>query len=181
MTGEGGQERPALDEDTIAFAGRMFQAARAGDPELERMLAAGLPPNLRNDKGDTLLMLAAYHGHASLVRALMEAGADPEVANDRGQLPLSGVAFKGDLAAARELLEHGASVDGAGPDGRTALATAAMFDRVEMMELLLQYGADPERADANGATPLSLAQAMGAAAAVARLSSLDDETEAQPS
>ena len=66
--------------------------------ELGELLRMGLPPNLRNEKGDSLLMLASYHGHADTVRVLMEHGADPELANDRGQTPLAGAAFKGDMA-----------------------------------------------------------------------------------
>ena len=43
---------------------------------LGRLLASGLPANLRNHKGDTLLMLASYHGHLDAVRVLLEHGAD---------------------------------------------------------------------------------------------------------
>lgn len=39
-------------------------------------------------------MLAAYHGHAGLVKLLMQHGADPNRLNDRGQSPLAGAVFK---------------------------------------------------------------------------------------
>lgn len=39
-------------------------------------------------------MLAAYHGHADLVKLLMQHGADPNRLNDRGQSPLAGAVFK---------------------------------------------------------------------------------------
>ena len=104
--------RPQPDEETIAFAGRVFQLARSGGAEQMRsLLAQGLPPNLRNDKGDTLLMLAAYHLQTDTVRALLEGGADPEIANDRGQTPLGAACFKGGEEIVRLLLEHGACVD----------------------------------------------------------------------
>jgi uncharacterized protein len=155
---------PTLDEDTIAFAGRVFGYARGGyGEELGELLAMGLPPNLRNDKGDTLLMLASYHGHAEVVRALLDHGADPEIANDRGQTPLAAAAFKGDAATVRLLLERGAAVDGSGGgDGRTALMTAAMFNRADIVALLLAHGADPSRRDARGLTAREAAEAMGA-------------------
>lgn len=41
-------------------------------------------------------MLAAYHGHAPLVRLLIQYGADPNTLNDRGQSPLAGAVFKGE-------------------------------------------------------------------------------------
>lgn len=40
------------------------------------------------------LMLAAYHGHADLVKILIEHGADPNRLNDRGQSPVAGAVFK---------------------------------------------------------------------------------------
>lgn len=39
-------------------------------------------------------MLAAYHGHAELVRLLIQHGGDPNRVNDRGQSPLAGAVFK---------------------------------------------------------------------------------------
>lgn len=39
-------------------------------------------------------MLAAYHGHADLVRTLLQHGADPNRLNDRRQSPLAGAVFK---------------------------------------------------------------------------------------
>jgi len=41
-------------------------------------------------------MLAAYHGHAPLVKLLIQHGADPNSLNDRGQSPLAGAIFKGE-------------------------------------------------------------------------------------
>ena len=97
----------------------------------------GLPPNLRNEKGDSLLMLASYHGHADTVRVLMEHGADPELANDRGQTPLAGAAFKGDMATIMALLDGGADVNGRSDGGKTPLMIAAMFNRSEIVDVLL--------------------------------------------
>jgi ankyrin repeat protein len=41
-------------------------------------------------------MLASYHGHAPLVKLLLDHGADPNKVNDRGQSPLAGAVFKGE-------------------------------------------------------------------------------------
>ena len=90
------EDTPAnLPSEAIAFAGQMFDAARRGYLDtFQEALPAGLPANLTNDKGDTFLMLAAYHGHAELVKLLIEHGADPNRLNDRGQSPLAGAVFK---------------------------------------------------------------------------------------
>lgn len=163
--------RPELDAETHARVQELFALVRGGDAAtLARLLAMGLVPNLRDGKGDSLLMLAAYHGHVDAVRVLMQHGADATLANDRGQSPLGAAAFKGDLAVANALLESGAPVDDQPRGGRTALMLAAMFDRVEMVELLLAHGANPDHAGTDGATALDLARGMGADRAVARLS-----------
>ncbi|KAF4989410.1 hypothetical protein FGRMN_9135 [Fusarium graminum] len=99
----------SLTPEMIEFASKMYEAARKGDvATFEQALPAGLPPNLTNDKGDTLLMLAAYHGHADLVKVLIQHGADPNRLNDRGQSPLAGAVFKKEDAVIQELLEGGA-------------------------------------------------------------------------
>jgi ankyrin repeat protein len=72
----------------------------------------------------------------------------------------------------RLLIEHGADVNARMSDGKTALMFAAMFDRTEIIELLLEHGADASLQAGDGSTALSLAQAMGADIAAARLGSL---------
>ncbi len=50
-----------LDDETLAFAHRTFDLARAGHTdELTSLLDGGLLPNLTNDKGETLLILATF-------------------------------------------------------------------------------------------------------------------------
>jgi len=39
-------------------------------------------------------MLAAYYGHAGVVKLLIEHGADPNRLNDKGQSPIAGAVFK---------------------------------------------------------------------------------------
>ncbi|KAK0609463.1 ankyrin-like protein [Immersiella caudata] len=68
----------SLPPEAVDLPGRMYDAARQGDiAVLQQALPAGLLPNLTNEKGDVLLMLAAYHGHAPLAKLLLEHGADP--------------------------------------------------------------------------------------------------------
>ncbi len=156
-------QKPELDEGTLRLARQVFQCVREGDlASLQPLFDHGFPPNLRNESGDSLLMLASYHGHHELVRALLRAGADPEVANDRGQTPLAGASFRGYVEVVRALLDGGAQVDGHGDDGRTALIFAAMFNRVDVMELLAERGADLRHRDASGTSAREAAQRMGA-------------------
>ena len=106
-------QQPKMDEETLAFLQQVFQLVRAGQAEeFGEYLVRGLPPNLRNEKGDSLLMIAAYNGHPDVVKLLLEHGADAELANDRGQTPLAAAAFKGDIEVINILLDSGADVDG---------------------------------------------------------------------
>ena len=83
-----------IDPGVIALAAKVFDLAREGDTEqLAAYLDAGVPANLTNDKGDTLLILAAYRGHVDTVAALLERGADHSRINDRGQSPLAAAVF----------------------------------------------------------------------------------------
>src|SRR5690606_30792140 len=71
------------DEHALAIAQQSFQFARTGNTQdLARLLRAGLPANLMNEQGDSLLMLASYQGHADTVMLLLDKGADPATAND---------------------------------------------------------------------------------------------------
>ncbi|GII62738.1 hypothetical protein Skr01_28230 [Sphaerisporangium krabiense] len=118
-------------EDVEELATRLFQMARSG--QTDRLCAyvdAGVPANLHNDKGDTLLMLAAYHGHAGTVRALLDRGADPSRANDRGQTPLAGAVFKQLPDVVRALLDAGADPGQGTP---SAVETARMFGQEEFL------------------------------------------------
>ncbi len=152
------------DEEAQEFAEQVFDRARAGDAQmLDRLLQSGLPPDLRNHKGDTLLMLVSYHCHPEAVRVLLKHKADPEIRNDNGQSPIAGAAFKGDLEVVRMLVEEGgADLEAASADGRTALMMAAMFNRTAIVDYLIAKGANPHVKDFNGVTPLMAAQTMGA-------------------
>jgi uncharacterized protein len=152
-----------IDPDLQAVATEVFDLARRGDAVmLAAVIEKGVPPNLRNEKGDSLLMLASYHGHVDAVRVLAGLGADPNLRNDNGQTPIAGAAFKGFTEVIEALLAAGADVEGASPDGRTALMIAAMFNRTAIVDLLIAHGANPQARDASGVTPLDAAQRMGA-------------------
>ncbi|MFI6340391.1 ankyrin repeat domain-containing protein [Streptomyces sp. NPDC050535] len=123
----------APDPEVVELATRIFDLARRGETEaLVAYVDAGVPANLTNDRGDSLVMLTAYHGHADAVRALLERGAEADRINDRGQTPLAGAVFKGEEAVIRALLDAGADPAAGTP---SAVDTARMFGRAELLEL----------------------------------------------
>ncbi|MCX8453192.1 ankyrin repeat domain-containing protein [Paenarthrobacter ureafaciens] len=135
-TGHDAAAQPSseADDEAVALAHTLFDAAREGNSALLRgYLDAGAPATLTNAAGDSLLMLAAYHGHEETVQLLVHHGADVNSANDRGQTPLAGAVFKGYTGVARALLDAGADPDSGAPSARDA---AKMFARTEILELL---------------------------------------------
>lgn len=119
------------DPDLVALAHQMLDLAREGlTQRLTAYVDAGVPVDLTDAAGNTLLMLSAYHGHADLVTALAERGADVDRLNDRGQSPLAGAVFKGEDDVVHALLAAGADPDAGHP---TARATAEMFGRPDLL------------------------------------------------
>ena len=103
-------------------------------PTLTAYLQAGIPPNLTNHAGDTLLMLASYYNHPELVALLLSKGADPNLANDRGQSPLAGAVFKGYDAVVKVLVEQGKADTRSGQP--SAVDCAAMFKRWDCAQIM---------------------------------------------
>ena len=120
----------APEPELVELAHQMFDLAREGETErLAAYVETGVPVDLTDASGNTLLMLAAYHGHAATVAALTARGADADRVNDRGQSPLAGAVFKGEDDVVRVLLDAGADPDAGTP---TARETAAMFGRPDL-------------------------------------------------
>lgn len=130
------------DPDVVELAHRLLDAARAGDTALlERYLDAGAPVDLIDPQGNSLLMLAAYHGHAGTVRVLAARGADVDRVNDRAQTPLAGAVFKGEREVLEVLVAAGADPDLGAPSAR---ATALFFERPDLGALLDGAGAQAQ-------------------------------------
>jgi uncharacterized protein len=124
-----------LSDDELAFLGGVLDLAREGrTAELADVISRGVPANLTNAAGDSLLILAAYHDHPATVRMLLEHGADPERVNDRGQTALGAAVFRRSAESVTLLLDHGADPDA----GERSAADIARFFGLAEMEALLR-------------------------------------------
>jgi ankyrin repeat protein len=120
------------DSQLVTIAHACFDFARSGDTErLRAYVEHGVPANLTDAAGNTLLMLAAHNGHPETVSALVALGADPDRTNDRGQSPLAGAVFKGENDVVAALLAAEADPDVGTPSARE---TAKMFNRDELLQ-----------------------------------------------
>lgn len=137
---------PAEEQRYAELQRLALDFARQGETDsLAAMLQHGMPVNLADAKGNTLLMLACYHDHVETARLLLAHGADVDRRNDHGQTPLGGAAFKGYGEVAALLLEHGADIDADNGVGMTPIMFAAVFGRTAMVEQLEAHGASLRR------------------------------------
>jgi uncharacterized protein len=129
------EQRATLDAELMDLASRLFDAARSGDAAmLAAYVDAGVPVDLTNTNGDTMVMLAAYYGNDSAVAALIARGADVDRHNNRGQTPLAGAVFKNDSTVIELLLSADADPLAGSP---SALETARYFERDELARQLV--------------------------------------------
>ncbi len=133
MTGE-------LTEDELDLLRQSFEWARTGDvTQMSRLLGLGVPSNLTNGRGDTLLILAAYHCHEGMVGLLLEHGADVERYNDNGQTALGAAVFRRASTIVTMLLQAGADPD-SGP--KSAREVAQFFGLTDMLAMLPRSAQD---------------------------------------
>jgi hypothetical protein len=115
----------------------LWVVADSGDvDELARVFAMGAHVNARNKHGMTALMKAAYHGHARMVRALLEHGADPNLARHDKFTALAIAAFFGHTEIVKILIEYGAKVEVIAGGGASAQTWATRRTYLETASCL---------------------------------------------
>ncbi len=174
---------------------KLVEAIRAGDKDALGALLSAEPGLLRfaAPNGSSVLLLAAYYGHAELAEVFARHGAKPDVfeasalgdletvqklvGGDRGLVngfaadgfyPLGLAAFFGHRAIVEFLLKNGADVKTVARNAQkvTALHGAVARRDVEIVKTLLEAGADPNARQERGFVPLHDAAANGHAALV---------------
>ena len=130
-------QSPQFTEAELAYVSSLFDAARNGDTQLlSSAIEAGVPVNLTNSKGDTLLNLAAYLEREETVAMLLAHGADTERVSDMGFTALVCAVFRGNEPIARALLEAGA---GQATGHQHAQDVARVFGQEHLLPLLESY------------------------------------------
>ncbi len=92
----------------ISYRAAQTLIKRGDELALTSALEQRLDPNLKNENGWTLLMLAAVEGSVPLGRILIEKGADLAARNLKGASAMSIAEHRGYTEFTNLLIEHGA-------------------------------------------------------------------------
>ena len=120
--------------------------------------SADLDVNALNDKGESLLMMAALKGKVALCELLLKRGAK---VNKEGWTPLHYAAIGPEPQTVALMLARGAELEAESPNKNTALMMAVRFGPEASVDLLLAQGADLKRVNAGGWNAVELAANAG--------------------
>ena len=121
---------------------------RDGDKAMELLQSRGPQIiNLRNDRGETALIVAIPRRDDTWTGFLLNYGADPNLPARNGETPLIAAARVGYMGALADLLRFKAKIDAANRMGETALIVAVQNRHPDIVKVLLALGADPDKAD----------------------------------
>lgn len=147
------------NDSTPTLAQRVNYAAKTNNIELinEYIRLKG-NINIKDQKGYTPLIYAAYYGHETLVNILLKNNADPCAKDKRGNKALMGAIFKGNLSVAYRLMKSDCVINQKNNVNQTALMYASLFNRKEIVKELIKKGEKPTAKDINGNSAIEVAR-----------------------
>lgn len=150
---------PLLSLNSIAYAGAIHDAARAGDLErVQKLVVQGADVNEKAVRDETPLMLAALAGQGDIVNYLLQRGAGIDARNASGMTTLHAAAYAGNTEIVSLLIAKGAAVnDSSNHFGVTPLHLASEENHLGTVEELLKHRANVAAIERNGYSPMSRA------------------------
>lgn len=131
---DNGQVTNEISSEVIQGTFDLARHGRVGP--LGEMIDAGVPIDVRNARGDTLLIIATYAEQTEVVTELLRRGADKDAVNVNGQTAVSCAVFRRNEPLLRMLLDAGADQDAG---AHTAREVADQFHLTEMRAVLDSY------------------------------------------
>ncbi len=153
-------------EQTTADLGKQLRSAAARNDLTEAsdlLLIPGIDVNDQNNISRwTALHLAAYHGHTTLAKLLLDNGASVNIQSSWESTPLHVAAFNNRTTSVTLLLQHGADLTIQDDNGNIALHKAILGKSQECFKVLLKHNSPITLKNHNGDTALHVAVACNA-------------------
>ena len=155
------------DWDAMPGLMSLHRAARDNDWRTARdNLDKGADPDSADERGVTPLMIASWHGHASMVSLFLQRGAVSAAVDNRGRTALSYAAAAGSLNCLDILLTVPSPTETPAirlwdDIDQSPLYYALVFAHRSTLDRLVAGGIRPDGADGNGVNLLMLAAWMG--------------------
>lgn len=136
----------------------LFKAAKTGDTAQLKVLLdkPGVDINVKDEEGNTALILAANFGDVQSTRLLLAHGAAVNVKNSVGNTALHRACTHSDTLV-RLLLEHGADVNAQNDEKEAVLHFCAKYPIEATLSIVLEHQPDVNVKNKDGMTPLYLA------------------------
>ena len=148
----------------IQFDNPNKDVRKLGDENIKSILnliTDGANPNVRNEVGDTPLMLACIRGSFDFLKELIDKGADVNALEGDGYTPLMALSLIGDIDKINLLLKHDAKVNEKNRWGDTALMLACKHGYIDIVNSLIESGVDIYAKNKYGKTAWDISKEMG--------------------
>ena len=121
--------------------GDIFDSIQSGNiPGVKEFLDAGVPVNLTDEEGWSLLHHAAACGQVEVIRFLQEKGCYIDAVDSNGRTALHYAVANGFVESVRALIEMGSDVNALDNEHTTPLQWAVMSEQYAVMEALIEHG-----------------------------------------
>ena len=151
----------ALQDEDSTFPPLHKAVIEGNIKEIQRLLAAGVSPNLQDANGRTPLHMVARAPDMAGAQLLLASGAFIDAQAMFGETPLMDAVSADNQAAVAFLLASGANTALGDTNGATPLHKAAAEGNVGIAKALITAKADINAAGPNNSTPLSMAIGYG--------------------
>ena len=139
-----------------------FDAVEEGNRSAVALLTeVPISTEIRDSRGWTPLMMAAFRGRHEILSLLIERKADVNALDLGGNTALHWAAFSGHTGCTKKLIQHHARTDVRNNFGWTPLMQATARDHLEVAAILISSGVNLDTSADDGYTPLHKAAASG--------------------
>ena len=119
----------------------ILNAVQSGDiATVKKFLDEGVPVDLTDEEGWSLLHHAAALGQVEVINLLCKKGCRVDLIDNKGRTPLHYAATNGDIETIRLLIAMGSNVNSVDNKGNTPLKWSVMFEQNAAIEELTKHG-----------------------------------------